>query len=317
MEHYSPDWYKDHAVSKYDVLVFGDYCLDLVFTGLPGMPELGREIVASGFAMLPGGTYNTAVHLHRLGLKVGWAGDFGKDEFSRLVLDHARNEGLDSSLFTHHDKPLRRITVSASFPEERAFIAYYDPDPAIPAALKALARYSARAVFIPGLYCGSAFEAGLKLIHIKRMALIMDGNSDVEKLEAEEVRKSISACDLFLPNRREALRLTGATSMEVALETLGKICPYIVVKDSAQGAWAYTKGETFFAPALPVQAVDTTGAGDAFNAGFIKAWLDGKPPFECLRSGNITGGLSTLGLGGSGRVITPEELEQQLADYPS
>jgi sugar/nucleoside kinase (ribokinase family) len=302
-------------VSKYDVLVFGDYCLDLVFTGLPGMPELGREIVASGFAMLPGGTYNTAVHLHRLGVKVGWAGDFGKDEFSTLVLEHTRSEGLDTSLFTYHDKPLRRITVSASFPDERAFIAYYDPDPVIPAALKALARYSARAVFIPGLYCGSAFEAGLKLIRLKRMSLIMDGNSSEEKLDAEDVRKSIAACDLFLPNRREALRLTSAPTLEQALEDLGRICPYVVIKDSARGAWSISNGETFYAPALPVKAVDTTGAGDAFNAGFIKAWLDGKAPIDCLRSGNITGGLSTLGLGGTGRFIMPEELQQRLAEY--
>ena len=169
---------------KYDVLVFGDYCLDLVFTGLPGMPELGVEIVASGFAMLPGGTYNTVVNLHRLGVNVGWAGDFGQDEFSRLVLEHAQIEGLDKSLFTYHNKPLRRITVSASYPHERAFIAYYDPDPSIPAAFKALATSSAKAVFIPGLYCGSALEAGVKLIRLKHMSLIMDGNSSVETLDA-------------------------------------------------------------------------------------------------------------------------------------
>ena len=132
-----------------------------------------------------------------------------------------------------------------------------------------------------------------------------------------EVRRAISACDLFLPNRREALRLTGATTLEKALLSLGELCPYVVIKDAAEGAWANYHGELFTAPALNIEPVDTTGAGDAFNAGFIKAWLEGKTPLECLRYGNILGGLSTLGLGGTGRVVTERELLDLLANYPA
>ena len=80
--------------ASYDILVVGDYCLDLIFTGLPAMPALGKEIFSSGCTMLPGGSYNAAVAMHRLGLRVGWASDFGNDDFSRFVMDHARQEGL-------------------------------------------------------------------------------------------------------------------------------------------------------------------------------------------------------------------------------
>jgi len=300
---------------KFEVLVLGDYCLDLVFTGLPGMPELGKEIVATGFEMLPGGTYNTAISLHRLGVNVGWAGDFGNDDFSHLVLASVQREGLDTSLFTYHAKPLRRITVSASYPEERAFIAYYDPDPPIPAAMKALASTFARAVFIPGLYWGPGFSAGLKLIRMKCMALIMDGNSQDGTLEETPIRKAIQAGDLFLPNRQEALRLTGTNDLEAALNQLGDICPCVVVKDGCRGAWAICEGEVMSAPAMSLRAVDTTGAGDAFNAGFIKAWLDNKSPLECLHWGNVLGGLSTLGHGGTGRVASQQEILDCLASY--
>jgi len=113
----------------YDVIVVGDYFIDLVFGGLPRFPELGVEIIGTDFEMIPGGAYNSALAMHRLGLKVGWACDFGTDDFSRFVLERARSAGLDDSLFVCHAQPLRRITVAASYPEDRAFITYCDPDP--------------------------------------------------------------------------------------------------------------------------------------------------------------------------------------------
>ena len=97
-------------MSRYDVIVVGDYFVDLIFNGLPQFPVLGKEIVGSGFEMLPGGAYNAALAMHRLGLKVGWAADFGDDDFSRFALARARAEGLDDTLFVHHRRPLRRIT---------------------------------------------------------------------------------------------------------------------------------------------------------------------------------------------------------------
>ncbi len=65
-------------------------------------------------------------------------------------------------------------------------------------------------------------------------------------------------------------------------------------------------------PAIQVTPVDTTGAGDCFNAGFIKAWLDGKPLAECLRWGNVVGGLSTTAHGGTGRLVTAAQVEEWL-----
>ena len=132
---------------RYDVIVVGGYFVDLIFNGLPQFPVLGKEIVGSGFEMLPGGAYNAALAMHRLGLKVGWATDFGDDDFSRFTVERARAEGLDDALFVHHRRPLRRITAALSYPEDRAFITYVDPEPGTPAALKALMTASARVCF--------------------------------------------------------------------------------------------------------------------------------------------------------------------------
>ena len=295
----------------FDVLVVGDYCLDLIFTGLPRFPELGFEVVGTGFAMTPGGAYNSVAALHHLGLNVGWAADFGDDDFSRFILDRAAQEGLDDSLFVRHKRPLRFITVAASYPQDRAFIAYYDPGPTIPAAMKALAKASTRVVYVPGLYTGPLLDAGLRLVRARGTKLVMDGNSaeEAQTLQDASVRRVLKSLDIFMPSALEARKLTGEQSVDGALRALAEHCPLVVIKDGAGGAYACAAGAVLHSPAIEVTPLDTTGAGDCFNAGFLKAWLDGRPLGECLRWGNIVGGLSTQGMGGTGRVVTVEEVE--------
>lgn len=298
---------------RYDVLLFGDYFLDLIFTGLPAMPELGKEIFGADFEMIPGGAFNSALAMQRLGLRVGWAADFGTDDFSRWVADRARAAGLDTSLFIWHDRPLRRVTVALSYPEDRAFVTYVDPGPALPAAMKALATASARVVCLAGVYYGNLLDAGLLLVRARRMKLIMDGNSgDEVVLSNPAVRKAVKSVDVFLPNATEAKRLTGSVDTESALRELGALCPLVVIKDGAHGAHAIVGGQVFHEPAIPVTPVDTTGAGDCFNAGFIKAWLEGRPIAECLRWGNVVGGLSTTARGGTARAVSLEEVQRWL-----
>jgi sugar/nucleoside kinase (ribokinase family) len=300
---------------KYDVLVVGDYFIDLIFTGLPRLPVLGEEVYSQGFEMIPGGTYNTAIALHRLGMKVGWAVDFGNDDFSRLVIGRAQEEGLDASLFVHHDRPLRRITVSASLPQDRAFLTFVDPDPPVPAAIKALGTANARALYVGGLYSGPMLDVGLGLVRLKGMKMIMDGNLGAPvSLVEPAVKKAIRNVDLFLPNAREARFLTGMEDLDQAMQRLGELCTLVVVKDGQYGAHAYQDGRFFHAPGLSLTPVDTTGAGDCFSAGFVAAWMKDLPVSECLKWGNVVGGLSTQAHGGTGRVVRMEDIHEHLDD---
>ena len=292
-----------------DVFVVGDYCLDLVFTELPGFLEMGKEIVAGGFAMTPGGAYISAVALHRLGLRVAWAADFGDDDFSRFVLDQARAEGLDESLFVLHRGPLRRVTVAASYPHDRAFLAFYDPGPRVPAGARALARVRPRVALIPGFFAGRLLQAGARLAHARGTQVFMDANSNRPlRLEEPSVKEALACVDIFSANAREARQLTGADDPAEAAKRLGEYCAVTVVKAGQAGAYACREGRSLHAPAIRVSPVDTTGAGDCFNAGFLRAWLDGRTLEECLRWGNIVGGLSTLGMGGTGRVVRPDDV---------
>jgi sugar/nucleoside kinase (ribokinase family) len=298
---------------QYDVIVVGNYTIDLIFTGLPHFPVLGEDTVGTGFGMIPGEAYTSAVAMHRLGLKVGWAADFGNDVLSRLALEFVRAEGLDEALFIHHDRPLRRLSAAASFPEERGFMTYYDPDPQPPAAFYAILSASARALYVPGLYAGPDFEAFAQLIKSKAIKLIMDGNCDRrDNLENPGVRKAITLADVFLPNVREICQLTGESDPETALRILASLGPLVAIKAGADGSYALEEGQLLHAPAIPVSPIDTTGAGDLFSSAFTKAWLDGRPLLECLRWGNIAGGLSTLKHGGTGERITCKEIETWL-----
>ncbi len=304
---------------KFDVIVVGSSTVDLVFTGLTELPQLGKNVYSDNFLMTPGESYISAVSLHRLGLKVGWAVDLGNDDFSQFVLQSARNEGLDESLFILHNRPYRRVSVAASFPGDRAFITYYDPDPSIPAAISALAKSNAQVLLIPGLYSGEFLPLGKKIADLKKMKLVMDGNSTGgtfhDKSGSTAIQKAIRSVDIFLPNALEARRLTSEQDLDIAIRRLGELCPLVVIKDGVNGSLAYTNNQVIHIPAIPVEPVDTTGAGDNFNAGFLYAWLDSQPIETCLKWGNIVGGLSTCALGGTQRKISCSEVRDCLGKW--
>ena len=118
----------------------------------------------------------------------------------------------------------------------------------------------------------------------------------------------------FHLDRLEAQLLTGESEIEAALRRLQELTRLPVVKADRDGAYALQDGELLHCSALAVEPLDTTGAGDCFGAGFIKAWLEGRTLEDCLRWGNVLGGLSTLGHGGTGQVVRCEDVLPRLGE---
>lgn len=295
----------------YDVIVLGDYCLDLIFTGLPSLPILGSEIEAKSLAMEPGGACNSALALHRLGVKTAWAVEFGTDEFSRFILNRFSEEGFPNDLFVNSKKTMRKITVSLSYPEERAFIAYYDQGNQIQTALKGIAEKSAKILLIPALFYGPTLQIAHIALDSKGSYIFMDGNNSSEiTLKDQRIRSTLKSIRMFSLNRKEAKNLTAEDEPEKAIQILGEYCQTVLLKDGPGGSWCCDNGKIYYEPAISVQAIDTTGAGDIFNAGFIKAWLDQKDIQTCLKWGNICGGLSTTQSGANGYILRSNELEK-------
>ena len=284
---------------QFDVLLFDDsYYCDLIFTGLPGMPDLGTEIFASRFEIIPGGAFNLALAFTRLGVKTGWPCQFGNDLFSRFVLERSLQEGLDQSLFCEHDFPIPRVTVSLSQPQDRAFVTFNDPFHSYPPhdlILKTRPQWMVEG----GLRYGAVHLAAAAAAREVGARVFMDSDSNSATLHDSEVESAIAAVDVFAPNEKEALSLTGENTLEDALARLSTLAPLVIVKRGCNGVLARQGESVISLPAFPVDVVDTTGAGDCFNAGFVYGMLHHYDLKTCLQCGNISGALSTAGHGAS------------------
>lgn len=299
----------------YDVLMSGNYFCDLIFTGLPAFPALGTEVYTSGMTVVPGGVLNTVVALRRLGLNVGWIGAFGDDFFSAYVAEWIAREGVDTALVERLQRPLRRVTVAMSYPADRAFVTYVDTPPDTLARLIDEAeQYSFRCLHFSRLYADERLPQFIRRCRARGIFVSMDCQHREETLAHPVVRQILAELDLFIPNAIEAQRITAADSLTAAAERLTAVVPLLVVKDGINGAHAWRSGQHVHAPALRLSPLDTTGAGDVFNAGFLAAHLAGHDLHECLRWGNAAGGLSTLGYGGCSNAPTREGLLARLAE---
>lgn len=294
-----------------EVVVLGDYFLDIIITGLKELPRLGADIFGDNLEMTPGGAYIISVALHRLGVHTEWVAHLGNDLLSEFVLREARHEGLCEELFKRYDFPLRKLSVSFSFPHDRGFISYIDPvETQFP--IDDIARRSPAWLVNPPL-------GGEPLVHnflreVRRLGakIYLDSQFVNFTLESPGISTTLGLTDVFTCNQSEAACLTGLTDPQKAVEKLAQFCPLVVLKCGGDGAFAQSGTTQYFSPALHVDVVDTTGAGDSFNAGFLSAYIQRNPIEICLKYGNISGGLSTTRCGGASAAPTQAQLQAWL-----
>jgi sugar/nucleoside kinase (ribokinase family) len=297
-----------------DVLLpCASFC-DLVFTGLPDIPRLGDEVYSHDFKIQPGAGFIPAAALTRLGMNVGWASDFGNDFFSRYVLEEAGRQNLDPALFRKHDRPLQAVSVSFSFAHDRAFLSYMDPLPVLD--LAALVRANpARCLLLMSLHHDPGIPRIVETAHAQGSIVFMDGQgNDSLHLDDPHVQAALRSVDIFAPNRKEALYLTREKTPEAALARLAELVPTVLIKLGADGVIASHGGSVVHMPGIAVDVVDTTGAGDNFDCGFVYGLLHGYSLEDCLRSGNYCGGRSTTAHGGWYASPTEDQLKEYLKD---
>jgi sugar/nucleoside kinase (ribokinase family) len=296
--------------TTYDVLIQGNPFCDLTFTftDREALPSLGQEVYAQNFAINPGGVLNISSALTRLGLCVGLKTQLGNDIFSRYLGETMRESGISSALTTWIDQPLPVITVGVSFPHDRLFLSYGPVGQIAPPRITVddLDRYRPRAVFTHG-------EVGIEICRAARergILVYLDSNWDPAFLHSSDLWNLLSEVDVFSPNTAEALEITGASGPHEALDRLRERCPCVAITRGADGVLAWCDGREFRLPAIPVHAIETTGAGDNFNAGLLYGLLGGHSFERSLHYATIAGGLSTLVPGGYRSECTPEILEE-------
>lgn len=305
---------------SYDVVLLGDYFYDLIYVGLPEFPAMGREIYSADVATTGGAMYITAVSLHRLGAKVGWAAYFGSDYYSQSVYEFARREGLDFALTKFVDHPYRRVTTALPLHGERAFVTFTDPeaDDLYQHWFEQLQACDFRHLHFGGMDCLQKAAPILNYAREHGATISSDCADGPHLLKPCKCREIISSVDLFMPNAREALIIAEADDVREAALRLARQTALVVVKDGARGAWVAQGDEVFHIPSIDAGAVvDTTGAGDCFNAGFLYGYAVEHASLEvCARYGNICGGLSVTGVGGSTSAPTHTELMAWMGGTP-
>lgn len=295
-------------MSGYDVLVAGEYYCDLIFAGTERPPRLGDEVIAESLTVRPGGCYNMTLALTRLGIQTAWACDFGTDLFSRLALDAAAADGIDPVAFNELETSARMVTAAFSEGTERGFITYRERDVRPPDG--GILVELAPAWLLQSFHYTPEWLDFMRAARRLGVRIFGDCSAGVATLETPGVRDFIALCDVFSPNEAEALALTGAVNVAAALDQLFAIGPSVVIKRGPEGASALIGGVRHDQPAPNLDVVDTVGAGDAFDAGFLAGAVRGFPAEERLRLAVACGSLSTTG---PGNMAVPTQA--QLAEF--
>lgn len=278
-----------------DVLLTGEYYCDLIFAGLPGVPILGAELVARDFAVVPGGTYNIALALTRLGLDTHWAADFGSDLFSGLVLERAARDGLSPLLFNRLNQPLRRVTSVFSTNGDRGFLTYGD-GAIVPPPADTLDRVQP-AWLLQTFRFEPEWLAFMRAARAGGAKLFADCRGGDFTLETPGVREFLSLLDVFSPNEDEAVALTGTQHPKKAAAQLAELVPIVAVKRGAAGALVSDQGRWIKVAAPEVTVKDTTGAGDTFNGGVLYGLCSGRCTEEAAELAVLAGSLSVTDYG--------------------
>lgn len=291
----------------------GQLTVDCVFSGIDRFPEPGEERLASQFSLqLGGGAVAVPVLNGRFGVPTRFGTFLGTGELDNLALRLLKEQGYIGAvnLYRGGGKPVV-ITAVCTFPEERCFLSYNEG--ITEQELGAAEIYQ----FLRGSRVACAPHNAEAAARLKQdgTILVLDVNWE-EDLSVEKYRDLLRIVDYFIPNDKEALKMTGAATREEALAALRGVTKCPVIKLGKEGCMTYFEGEPLRIPAAgPFRTVDTTGAGDNFAAGFIYGLHEGYSFPDCLRIGNIMGGLSTEGLGCFGAGIGREKVLTMLGGY--
>jgi len=304
----------DDPARDIDILVVGEINPDIVIADPDPAPVFGEvERVVQSVVMTVGSSSAIfACGAARLGLRVAFVGVVGDDAFGQFMLQAMAARGVDVSACTVDPTLPTGATVILSSGRDRAIltalgtIGALDIDD-VPDRLLARARHLHLSCYYLQEKSRARFPAFFGAARRNGLTTSFDTNWDPTEQWDGGVLDLLEATDVFLPNEAEATRIARIADPEAAARSLAGHAgrdesdggPIVVVKQGADGALACrATGETTHVSAMPVDPIDTTGAGDSFDAGFLRAWLDGRTIAESLELAAACGALSTRSVGG-------------------
>lgn len=311
------------AMKRYDVVALGELNVDIILNGIDGFPEMGKEKFARSMNVTLGSsTAIFAANIACLGARTAFAGMVGKDSFGDLVCSSLEAKGVDTSFLIRSAEYSTGATVVMSYDEDRANLTFQGAmdhmgfshiDPSL--------FTRTRHIHISSIFMQSALKASLDRIFAAARAngvtISMDTQWDPTEKWDFDYRKILPEVDVFMPNETELRAIVGTDDFDEAVRS---IQPYLrqaaVIKCGSRGSVLVLKDGTVsrMEPFLNKSVVDTVGAGDSFNAGFIYGYVNGLELPACQRLGNLTGAVNTTAAGGTGAFASKEAVVRTAED---
>lgn len=299
-----------------EIVVIGELNVDLIASGVSAGPVLGTEVLADDFTVTLGSASAIfSCGIARLGHSVTFVSRIGNDDFGHLCLESLAQRGIATDRIEIDVQSKTGVTVVVSTAEDRAMITFLGAIAELSLSqVPADIFHGHRHLHLTSYYLQKALQPDFPhLLDAAREAgatTSFDPNSDPTQGRDEKVLEVSRHTDILFLNEDEARLLTGVDDIEAAGRQLSELCPTVAIKLGAKGAIGFQDGAVERVEGFKIDAVDSTGAGDSFAAGFVHAFLDGGDLRKCLTIGNACGAFSASRPGGTNGQPDPEELER-------
>lgn len=281
---------------------------------------LSRDTSRAQFVKLKGGgdAFNAAGNMASLGANVRLVSGVGRDELGDLLRGSLARQGVEARL-VEKDAPTSAAAVLIHPDGERSFVSFHgashqlaEPDIPDSAFEGAATMYVGSANGLPGLD-GEGMAKLMRRAKAAGVATALDVTGEVSREKLAALSRALKYVDIFLPSHREAERLTGCERPMDAARVFASLGPKtVVVKCGSEGSVALSEGVEYACPGFPAEAVDTTGAGDAFVSGFLAARERGFDLPGCLAYANAAGAVCVGRVGASGTLEGFDQLARMV-----
>lgn len=296
----------------YDILVAGEINPDLILSGQVDL-VFGQTEQLLDTAHLAIGSSSAifACGAARLGMKVAFIGKCGDDVFGRYMLEQMQRRGVNTDPVLIVPGQTTGISVILNRGADRSIWTY----PGLIAALEAedipeVLLKSSRHLHVASYFLQTALASKLPQLFRQARSIGLTTSLDTNYDPTETWQgfdELLSVTNVFLPNEKEALSLSGLANLEQAAAQLAVKVETLAIKRGAQGALGIQADRRVTTPSISARVVDTIGAGDSFDAGFLYGYLSGWPLERSLKMGAVCGGLSTQQSGGTAGQPTLDE----------